>query len=47
MPYADKAQEMYNLIEGVIVNSQMPQKYQMNLRKRVDVEKEAGELKYS
>lgn len=47
MPYSEKAQDMYNLVEGVIVNSDMPGKYEMKLVKKVDVEREADENSYS
>jgi hypothetical protein len=32
---------MYSLVEGVIVNSAMPGKYQMKLVKKADAEREA------
>jgi len=31
MQYCGKAMDMYNTLEGVVVNSQLPPKYQMNL----------------
>jgi len=31
MPYSPKAMDMYNLLEGAIVNGQMPQKYALEL----------------
>jgi hypothetical protein len=39
--YWERASEMYSLVESVIVNSAMPNKYTMKLVKKQDFEREA------
>ena len=39
--YWERASEMYSLVESVIVNSAMPNKYQMKLVSKQEFEKEA------
>ena len=41
MAYCQKAMEMYNILEGAIVNGQMPQKYTLDLLSKEQFDQEA------
>lgn len=45
--YWERASEMYSLVESVIVNSAMPNKYQMKLVSKQEFEKEAEVNQYA